>query len=279
MRRSMPAGQLGVAPDQRPGASALSTGWGCVRPLSRSAARIVGSLMVLLLAGCAGLEQAPPRLPDRIDSPATGPALIAPGLDPSGRDVDDAANPVSPNRAGMAEPAPPLTVPTVPSVTRDAAPQAAAPMPKAPSSTAQPPSPPLPPSAQPAPAAKRSVPAQASVQASVQAPVQAALARPATTPPLDLQSLEARLKATQAIGVFTKLTLKNQIDDLLAQFRAYYRGQLKVTLAALRQSFDRLVLKVLALLQDADPPLAMAIESSRESIWGILSNPAKFAAV
>lgn len=270
----MPAGQLGVALVQRPGASALSAGWGCVRPLSRCVARTVGSLMVLLLAGCAGLEQAPPRLPDRIDSPATGPALIAPGLDPSGRVVDDAANPVSPNRAGMAEPAPPLTVPTVPSVTRVAAPQAAAPMPKAPSSTAQPLSPPLPPSAQPAPAAKRSVPAQASVQAPVQA-----LARPATTPPLDLQSLEARLKATQAIGVFTKLTLKNQIDDLLAQFRAYYRGQLKVTLAALRQSFDRLVLKVLALLQDADPPLAMAIESSRESIWGILSNPAKFAAV
>ncbi|MBC7728548.1 MAG: hypothetical protein H7242_13225 [Microbacteriaceae bacterium] len=140
----------------------------------------------------------------------------------------------------------------------------------------------MPPSAQAAATAKRSAPVQAHVVAPVLAPPQApvqALARPQATPPLDLQSLEARLKATQAIGVFTKLTLKNQIDDLLAQFRAYYRGQLKVTLTALRQSFDRLVLKVLALLQDADPPLAMAIESSRESIWGILSNPAKFAAV
>jgi len=32
-------------------------------------------------------------------------------------------------------------------------------------------------------------------------------------------------------------------------------------------------------LQDADPPLASAIASSRESIWGVLSNPVKFAAV
>ena len=102
--------------------------------------------------------------------------------------------------------------------------------------------------------------------------------RPAA-PPLDLKSLEARLKATPGIGVFTKLALKNQVDDLLAQFRAHYSGQHTATLAELRQAYDRLLLKVLALLQDADPPLARAIASSRESIWDILSNPAKFAAV
>lgn len=274
MLRWLFAGPLGVVPAQRPGGSAQSAGLRWVRALPRWAARTVGSLMVLLLAGCAGLEHAP-QLPDRIDSPATGPALIAQGHEPSGPVVDDAAYPVRPNPASMAEPPPPRTGLAVPDTTRAAVPQAGAAMPKSPSSTALPP---LPPSAQPAAAAKRSAPVQAPVLAPPQAPVQA-LARPQATPPLDLQSLEARLKATQAVGVFTKLTLKNQIDDLLAQFRAYYRGQLKVTLAALRQSFDRLVLKVLALLQDADPPLAMAIESSRESIWGILSNPAKFAAV
>ena len=109
------------------------------------------------------------------------------------------------------------------------------------------------------------------------AAVPAAPARSA--PPLDLKSLEARLKATPGIGLFTKLALKNQIDDLLDQFRAHYGGQRKATLAELRQAYDRLLLKVLALLQDSDPPLARAIASSRESIWDILSNPAKFAAV
>jgi len=97
------------------------------------------------------------------------------------------------------------------------------------------------------------------------------------SPPLDLTALETRLKETKAIGVFTKITLKNQVDDLLNQFRAYYQGRVKTTLAELRQPYESLILKVLALLQDGDPELARAIVTSREAIWGILADPAKFA--
>ena len=104
------------------------------------------------------------------------------------------------------------------------------------------------------------------------------LAKP-TAQSLDLTSLEQRLKDTKAIGVLTKLTLKNQIDDLLDQFRAYYQGKLHTTLADLRRSYDLLFLKVLALLQDSDRSLATAITASREGIWGILSDPAKFATI
>ncbi len=96
-------------------------------------------------------------------------------------------------------------------------------------------------------------------------------------PPLDLETLEKRLRETNAIGVFTKITLKNQVDDLLDQFRAYYKGQTKTSLAELRQAYDMLLLKVLSLLQDGDPPLARVIVTSREAIWGILADPAKFA--
>ncbi|MDO8597251.1 MAG: hypothetical protein Q7R45_11570 [Sulfuricaulis sp.] len=96
-------------------------------------------------------------------------------------------------------------------------------------------------------------------------------------PPLDLTALETRLKETKAIGVFTKITLKNQVDDLLDQFRAYYQGRAKTTLAELRQPYDRLLLKVLSLLQDGDPELARAIVTSREAIWSVLADPAKFA--
>ena len=97
------------------------------------------------------------------------------------------------------------------------------------------------------------------------------------SPPLDLTALETRLKETKAIGVFTKITLKNQVDDLLDQFRAYYQGRIKITLAELRQPYDMLLLKVLSLLQDGDPELARAIVASREAIWSILADPAKFA--
>ena len=96
-------------------------------------------------------------------------------------------------------------------------------------------------------------------------------------PALDLSTLEAQLRETKAIGIFTKLTLKNQVDDLLDKFREYYNGKAKPTMSDLRGSFDLLMMKVLSLLQDADQKLASAIVSSREAIWGLLADPKKFA--
>jgi hypothetical protein len=130
----------------------------------------------------------------------------------------------------------------------------------------------------PAPARLAASPPPAAPPVKTQPPAPPVV-KPAVPPPLDLKALETQLKETKAIGVFAKLALKNQIDDLLEQFRAFYQGLIKTSLVALRRSFDMLVMKTLALLQDADPPLAGALASSRESIWGILSDPAKFAAV
>ena len=96
---------------------------------------------------------------------------------------------------------------------------------------------------------------------------------------LNLATLEQRLRDTRAIGLFTKLSLKNQVDDLLGEFRALYRGKVAFPPAALRQQYDLLMMKVLSLLQDSDAPLAAAIGSSREAIWGILSDPVKLAAI
>jgi hypothetical protein len=99
----------------------------------------------------------------------------------------------------------------------------------------------------------------------------------AGVPPLDLAALKQRLRDTRAIGVFTKLALKNQVDDLLDKFRGFYSGQLKTSLPELRQAYELLVQKVLALLQDSDAPLAREIVASREAIWGLLADPQKFA--
>lgn len=98
----------------------------------------------------------------------------------------------------------------------------------------------------------------------------------AAEPPLDVAALKARLRDTAAIGTFTKLALKNQVDDLLKQFRAHYQSGQKTGVAALRQPYDMLVLKVLSLLQDSDPSLARTISASREAIWSILADPDKF---
>ena len=96
-------------------------------------------------------------------------------------------------------------------------------------------------------------------------------------PPLDLASLEQRLRDTKAIGVFTKLSLKNQVDDLLTQFRAFHQGHAGAALSDLRERYNLLLLKVLSLLQGSDPVLAQAVAGSREAIWGLLADPVKFA--
>jgi hypothetical protein len=117
-------------------------------------------------------------------------------------------------------------------------------------------------------------PTQTAVAHTDKAPL--AKSQVAATPELDLPALEQRLKDTHAIGVFSKLSLKNQVDDLLSQFRAFYGGQARTSLTDLRQRYDLLLLKVLSLLQDGDPPLASAISTSREAIWGVLADREKF---
>jgi hypothetical protein len=136
--------------------------------------------------------------------------------------------------------------------------------------TPRPPTPPaLIPKSAAAPAPSRPIAAPA--------PAATPVAPHPAAPALDLTSLEQRLKDTKAIGVFTKLSLKNQVDDLLAQLRNFYARKSNMTLAQLRQKYDLLVLKALSVLQDGDPALASAISASREAIWGILADPQKFS--
>jgi hypothetical protein len=129
---------------------------------------------------------------------------------------------------------------------------------------APPPKPATPPKSAPAPKAPAKQPPAAPP------PVAAA-------PPLDLRTLEQRLKDTQAIGVMTKLALKNQVDDLVAQFRTYHEGHRPPTLPELRRPFEMLLMKVLSLLQDKDAALARDINASRDAIWGVLSDRDKLA--
>ena len=112
-------------------------------------------------------------------------------------------------------------------------------------------------------------------QAGAQSP--AAVAKAPAPAPLDLKSLEQRLKETDAIGVLTKLSLKNQVDDLIERFRAFHGGQRPPTLTQLRPDFELLLMKVLSLLQDKDSRLARDIDSSRDAIWSVLADPSKLA--
>lgn len=243
------------------------------------AAHIVGALYCLLAAGCAAVERAPPReLPEPaieaapIPSAEPPPAGATPPAPVEVAEADAAAaSPVAP--ADVVSPEPQVTPapPAVVEPVRPAAP-AAVPRPPAPTVAVSPP-----PASQAAPAKPPAVVATVPAPAPpVPKPAAAPVPSKPPAPALDLASLKTRLRDTKAIGVFTKISLKNQVDDLLGQFRAYHKRQSSAPLVDLRQSYDMLLLKVLSLLQDSDPPLARDIVQSRAAIWGILSNPQKF---
>ena len=210
----------------------------------RATAVSVGLLVAV--AGCSRPDRPVPT------APATGEARQekpAAAKAPETRQAE--AHPVE------AQPVTPTVVEAPPAA--EASPAAETPPPKAD----------VPPAQAPAEAGKSAAPAQP-------APKKEAKTAAPAKPPLDLASLEKRLRDTDAIGTFTKLTLKNQVDELIGRFEAHYDGTQKASLAELRQPFDLLIIKVLSLLQDRDAALAGAISTSREAMWGILSDPAKF---
>jgi len=233
----------------------------------RHGARIVGIVFLLLTTGCTVVKPPAPVAPAPTATPqpaadATAPtATLAPtATAPTPQRPPAQTAPTAPAQGGIVSAAPvppPAAAPKAPSPAQSAA-------------TSREPSAKAPAKAPPSPATSGQAPK------AVSAPPDAAKSK---APPLDLAALEQRLRATSAIGVLTKITLKNQIDDLLDRFRSFYQGKLKTTLAELRRSYDLLVMKVISLLQDSDAALASAIVASREAIWGILSDPVKFATI
>ncbi len=147
----------------------------------------------------------------------------------------------------------------------------AAPMPHAPATAA-------PATAAPATAAPaRAAPAPAAPAPAGSAPAPAAKVEAAAH--LDLKGLERRLRSTSAIGLFTKLALKNQVDDLLTKFRTYHGGKQPPTLTDLRPNYELLIMKVQSLVQNDDPLLAGDVARSRETIWGVLADKTSFATI
>jgi hypothetical protein len=223
-----------------------------------------GFLVVLSVSGCATMKGTSPSVPPGAAQPAASTANSNPQspLQPQSQG-EPAASPGQPAAAGSDSAVASAGVQSAAAVPSESAAES--------SGTEKP---------------KSSVGNRPAKHTGTAGPVAGPPAAPAATsnqapaaPTLDLAALEQRLRDTRAIGVFTKLSLKNQVDDLLAEFRALYKGPNKHPTPQLRQRYDLLLLKVLSLLQDGDPNLAAAISSSREAIWGILADPEKFAKI
>ena len=204
--------------------------------------RTPGLILCALLAGCAGGNDAAVKPEAERVEPRPAEKVAAPP--PEAAKPVAVAPAVTPAPAAAVEPGPAKVV---------------APAPLPPEKIA------VVPKEAPKPAVAAPAPAPAPAKPAVQT--------------LDLKALEKRLKDTSAIGVFTKLALKNQVDDLLVKVKGMHQGKVPPTAAQIRQSYDLLLMKVLTLLQDGDPPLAREVSVSREPLWGILSDPVKFASI
>ena len=252
--------------------------------------RVAGtSVLLLVLTACSGTvkpEQPGSEPPAAAEQPATPQAskpTAPPSAQPETREAPPSGEqaaaphataeppaPASPSQPG-AVPAPSAPAPVPQTTVKPAAPAPVAPAPSAPPPiTKKPATPPPPKSAAPATPAREAADKTASSVAKTPGPAAA---------PLDLKELKQELKDTKAIGIFSKITLKNQMDDLLGRLRKYHQGQANPPLTDLRRSYELLVMKLMSLVQDDDKKLASDIAASREAIWALLADPKKFASL
>ena len=83
----------------------------------------------------------------------------------------------------------------------------------------------------------------------------------------NLDILIARLKETDALGVFTKLALKGDVEEIIEMAHEYQSLAALPELQSAREQFDGLVLKTITLLNDKDPNLAADIYQARDLVW------------
>ncbi len=95
---------------------------------------------------------------------------------------------------------------------------------------------------------------------------------------LDLESLERRLKKTDSLGLFTKLVLKAELDELLEDFGQHHSGRGDDGLEPLMARFESLVSRTLMLVRKGDAVLFRTLAASRGALRTVFSDPEKFAA-
>ncbi len=94
-----------------------------------------------------------------------------------------------------------------------------------------------------------------------------------------LDELFEHLNQTKAIGVFTKLSIKNNATRLQKSFAVYHQGKRPPNLKELRERYDLMVQEMLILVQEKDPELARVIHATRLLLWSYLSDPEKYKSI
>ncbi|MBI2360055.1 MAG: hypothetical protein HYV04_14370 [Deltaproteobacteria bacterium] len=93
----------------------------------------------------------------------------------------------------------------------------------------------------------------------------------------DVDDLIERVRNSSAIGVFTKLSLRSQVEGLVEDLRRFHEvGRNDPPLRRLHKRFNLLMMKLMSLLQDRDPKLSSDIYQAREALWSKLADREEF---
>jgi len=90
---------------------------------------------------------------------------------------------------------------------------------------------------------------------------------------LDLGSLEAKIRNTDAMDLFAKISLKSELSSLMDEVA---RCQLTKNAAGLKQQrarLEKLIDETVALLRKGDVSLADEVNRSRDAVWSFLNRP------
>ena len=244
---------------------------------SKLAIRIAASLMLMALMAACGL------LPDKADTGTAQTPTV------SQTSAPEAAEAPTPDQVALAH----VETDSADLATTEQEPQVAEPEPQ----SAEPAEPQDPepasaiadssggeePVAEPSPAATTvAEPEPAAPEPVAPQPEPPARKEPAATPApataiMDLDGLETRLRKTKAIGLFTKLELKSQVNELLDDVENYHEAKSSLSLGQLEEHFNLLVMKLLVLLENEDPQLHREIARARPVLWTALADPVQFS--
>ncbi len=89
---------------------------------------------------------------------------------------------------------------------------------------------------------------------------------------VDFETLEKRIRKTNAISVFSKLKLSGDINKMVADLKTYHAGDSPHTLEQHREQYDLLYMKVVSQVQDKDPELFHQLCNAWEPLWAELQD-------
>ena len=93
---------------------------------------------------------------------------------------------------------------------------------------------------------------------------------------VDLQILGDMLAETRAVGIFTKLSLKKDIEKVLLRLKKFHNGKSKFSLEQLEEQYNLLLMKIAIHLQEDDLALHTHLCNAWLVIWEDLRDYDRF---